>query len=222
MSEEGNYSQRRFRLAANATEVVLVRHGATTDAVPGEPFALSSDGHGDPSLSPLGEEQALAVGARLARNPPALLTVTTLRRTTQTAAPLVAATGLAPLVVPELREVHLGDWEAGEWRIRMANGDPIAMRVLTEQRWDLIPGAEDTEAFAARVRAGVHKVAAAAGLGRSAVAVVHGGVIGELCRQATDSRPFAFIHAENGSLTRLVVWEDGGVTLQGFNDTSHL
>jgi probable phosphoglycerate mutase len=222
MSEAGNYSQRRFRLAPNATEVLLLRHGATADAVPGKPFALSADGHGDPPLSPQGEEQALAAGARLAQEPPSLLTTTTLRRTAQTAAPLVAATGLQPLVVPELREVHLGDWEAGEWRIRMANADPIAMRVLTEQRWDFIPGAEDHEAFAARVRAGVHKVAAAAGLGQRAVAVVHGGVIGELCRQATDSRPFAFIHAENCSLTRLIVWEDGGVTLQGFNDTAHL
>ncbi len=134
----------------------------------------------------------------------------------------MAATGLEPLVVPDLREVHLGDWEAGEWRHRMARADPIAMRALTEQRWEIIPGAEGDEAFAGRVRAGLLYVAATAGPGARAVAVVHGGVIGELCRQATDSRPFAFVHAENGSLTRLVVWEDGGVTLQGFNDTSHL
>ncbi len=143
-------------------------------------------------------------------------------RTRETAAPLVAASGLQPLVVPELREVHLGDWEAGEWRVRMAQADPIAVRVLVEQRWELVPGGERDADFAARVRAGIQKVAAAAGLGRRAVAVVHGGVIGELCRQATDSRPFAFVHAENGSLSRIVVWEDGGLTLQGFNDVTHL
>lgn len=222
MSEEYNHAQRRFTLPPNATEVLLLRHGATVAAVPGEPFPLAEGGHGDPPLSPLGEEQARAACARLALDPPALIAVTTLQRTHQTAAALVVATGLEPLVVPELREVHLGDWEAGEWRIRIAHGDPIAVRALTEQRWDVIPGAEDFDAFGARVRAGLHAVAAAAGLATRAVAVVHGGVIGELCRQATMSRPFAFIHAENGSLTRLIVWEDGGVTLQGFNDTGHL
>ncbi|MDQ3630349.1 MAG: histidine phosphatase family protein, partial [Actinomycetota bacterium] len=62
---------------------------------------------------------------------------------------------------------------------------------------------------------------AASGSG-TAVAVVHGGVVGELCRQATDSRPFAFIHADNGSITRLVVLGGGGLLLRSFNDTSHL
>lgn len=222
MSDPHDYAQRRFTLPPNATEVVLLRHGATVAAVPGTPFPLTEDGHGDPSLSDLGRAQALAACTRLTREPPTLLTVTTLRRTVQTAAPLVAATGLEQLVVPELREVHLGDWEAGEWRIRMAHADPIALRVLSEQRWDVIPGAEGHEAFGTRVRAGLHRVAAAAGLGARAVAVVHGGVIGELCRQATDSRPFAFVHAENCSMSRLIVWADGGVTMQGFNDTSHL
>jgi probable phosphoglycerate mutase len=222
MSDSVNYAQRRFALPPNATEVTLLRHGATVDAVPGEPFPLSDDGHGDPPLSAVGEAQAQAACARLAAAPPSLLTVTTLHRTHQTAAPLVAATGLQPLVVPELREVHLGDWEAGEWRIRMAHADPIALRVLAEQRWDVIPGAEDFDSFGTRVRAGLHRVAAAAGPGARAVAIVHGGVIGELCRQATGSRPFAFVHAENCSLTRLIVWPDGGVTMQGFNDTAHL
>ncbi|WP_354697849.1 hypothetical protein DSM112329_03499 [Paraconexibacter sp. AEG42_29] len=217
-----NSAQRRFRLPPNATEVVLLRHGATIDAVPGQPFPLTPDGHGDPPLSPLGETQAAAACARLAADPPSLIAVTTLRRTHQTAAALVAATGLEPLVVPELREVHLGEWEAGEWRIRMASADPIALRVLTEQRWDVIPGGESSEAFGRRVRAGVQAVATAAGPGKRAVAVVHGGVIGELCRQATESRAFAFVHAENCSLSRLIVWADGGITLQGFNDTSHL
>ncbi len=222
MSATDPYGQLRFRLAADATEVVLLRHGATTAAVPGEPFALCADGHGDPPLSPLGVRQAAAASTRLARDPPALLSTTTLVRTGQTAVPLAAATGLTPLVVPELREVHLGDWEGGEWRIRKVNRDPIALRVLAEQRWDIIPGGEDAEAFAERVRSGLRTVVAATGLGRRAVAVVHGGVIGELCRQATGSRPFAFVHAENCSLTRLIVWQDGRVALQGFNDTAHL
>ncbi len=54
------------------------------------------------------------------------------------------------------------------------------------------------------------------------MAVVHGGVIGEACRQATASRRFAFVHADNGSLTRLVVGADPRWLLRSFNDVSHL
>jgi 2,3-bisphosphoglycerate-dependent phosphoglycerate mutase len=47
-------------------------------------------------------------------------------------------------------------------------------------------------------------------------------VIGEVCRQATESRPFAFIHADNGSLSRLVILPGGRWLLRSFNDTAHL
>jgi len=76
--------------------------------------------------------------------------------------------------------------------------------------------------FAARVRAGIESVVARTGPGRVAAAVVHGGVIGEVCRQATGSRPFAFIHSDNGSITRLVVLGDGRWLVRSFNDTAHL
>ncbi|HEV3002802.1 MAG TPA: histidine phosphatase family protein, partial [Solirubrobacteraceae bacterium] len=159
---------------------------------------------------------------RLAGEPLERLFVTPLRRTAQTAAPLAERTALEPQAVEDLCEIGLGEWEGGEFRIRMANGDPLAMRVLAEERWDLIPGAESADAVAARVRAGVESIVAATGVGRVAAAVVHGGIIGEICRQATGSRPFAFIHADNGSITRLVVYADGPWVLRSFNDTAHL
>jgi probable phosphoglycerate mutase len=217
-----SYPQRRFELPPDATEVVLVRHGASEPAVPGAPFALV-DGHADPGLEdPRGHEQAARVAARLASEEIHALYATGLARTTQTAAPIAAATGLQPTDVHPLREVHLGEWEGGEFRIRMQEGDPLALRVLTEQRWDVIPGAEPNADFAARVSAGLDEVVTATGPGRRAVAVVHGGVIGELCREATDSRPFAFVHADNCSITRLVVFGGGHVLLRSFNDTTHL
>ena len=125
-------------------------------------------------------------------------------------------------MIPELVEVGLGEWEGGELRVRAHRGDPLYARVLAEERWDVIPGAEGAEAVADRVRAGVERVVAGTPAGLAAVAVVHGGVIGELCRQATDSRPFAFIHADNASITRLVVFADGRWLLRSFNDTAHL
>lgn len=219
MSER--YPQRAWALPDNATEVLLVRHGASQDAIPGEPFEMV-EGHADPALSPIGEQQAELVGARLAADPPATLFVTSLRRTVETAAPLVAATGLEPTVVPELSEVHLGEWEGGELRIRTAHGDPLVRTIFEEQRWDVIPGAEPMEEFAERTRRGLLRVVELTGPGRVAVAVVHGGVIGELARQATSAPRLSFIHAENTSITRIVVFADGRWLLRSFNDTAHL
>jgi probable phosphoglycerate mutase len=124
--------------------------------------------------------------------------------------------------VPDLVEVSLGEWEGGEFRIRMAEGDPIAIQAVAEERWEVIPGAETMEALAQRVRVGIQAVVALAGPDTRVAAIVHGGVIGEICRQATGSRPFAFVHADNGSLTRLIVLPDGGWLLRSFNDTAHL
>jgi probable phosphoglycerate mutase len=124
--------------------------------------------------------------------------------------------------IPELREVNLGEWEGGLMRIRFREGDPLAVRVLEEERWDLIPGAEPMDGFADRVRAGIGRIVEATGPGRAGLAVVHGGVIGEACRQAARSRPFAFIHSDNCSLSRIVVFADGRWMLRSFNDTAHL
>ena len=215
------YPQRRFSPPPGSTEVILVRHGASAAAVPGESFDLL-DGHADPALSPEGVQQARAMARRLAPEKVDALFVTPLRRTAETAAPLAELTRHEPVVVPELREVGLGEWEGGELRIRAANGDPLFWRMLQEERWDVIPGAEPAERFAERVAAGLEAIVAATGPDAVAVAVLHGGVIGEICRQATRSRPFAFVHADNCSISRLVVMDGGHRLLRNFNETAHL
>jgi 2,3-bisphosphoglycerate-dependent phosphoglycerate mutase len=215
------YHQRQFALPPGATEVILVRHGASAPAVPGEPFPLL-DGHGDPPLAPEGEAQAALVAERLAAESLRMLFVTPLVRTHQTAAPLAERTGLNPVVVPDLREVMLGEWEGGEFRIRIAQGDPVAVQAVAEERWEVIPGAETMASLAERVRAGVEAIVQLAGPDTRVAAILHGGVIGEICRQATSSRPFAFVHADNASLTRLIALQDGTWLLRSFNDTAHL
>lgn len=216
-----SYPQRGFRLPPDARELLLVRHGASQAAVPDQPFALL-DGHSDPPLAPEGREQAERLAERLAGEGVSALFVTPLKRTSETAAPLAQRTGREPLVVPELREVLLGDWEGGEFRIRVANGDPIVARLFDEERWDVIPGAEPMAGFAARVREGLQRVVSAIDPGTTAVAVLHGGVIAEICHQVTSSRPFAFIQVDNTSITRLVQLANGHWLLRSFNDTAHL
>jgi probable phosphoglycerate mutase len=222
MSQRDSFEQTPLSLPEGATEVVLIRHGASAPAVPGVRFELI-DGRSDPPLSEAGHAQASAVARRLvAEGGLSRLYTSTLRRTHETAAPLAAATGLTPTAIAELAEVRLGEWEGGEYRVRAGRGDPVAKEVFVQQRWDVIPGAESLDSLGARVRAGIDRIVAETGADAIAAAVVHGAVIGELCRQAADSRPFAFVHADNGSLSRLIVAADGGWMLRSFNDTAHL
>jgi probable phosphoglycerate mutase len=214
--------QRPFVLPDGAVEVILARHGS----VEHQTFDSSGQsdevigGHSDPDLTELGRRQAVALAARLRDVPAQGLFVTPLRRTQQTAAPLAAALGLGPQVEPDLREVFLGDWEGrlGHHEER----ETIIRQVFALGRWDAIPNAEPTEQFSQRVHDGLERIADAGGPGSTVIAVVHGGVVAEACRQVTDSRPFAFLNTENGSITRLVRLAGGRWELHGFNDVAHL
>ena len=218
--DEVEYRQTGFRPPPGSTEVFLVRHGASEPAKPGQPFPLV-DGHGDPALAPEGREQAERVAERFAGEALDAIYVTTLRRTHETAAPLADRLGLTPVVEPGLREVGLGEWEGGVLREKVAKLDPVAVRMFTEERWDVIPGAEPHDEFNGRVRGAIDRIAAAHP-GQRVVAVVHGGVIGSALTHAVRSeRGFAFAGADNGSVSHLVV-TDGRWILRRFNDTSHL
>ena len=215
----GSYRQVKFTAPPAATEILLVRHGETIPADPERPFPLL-DGHGDPELAPEGIEQAGRVADRLAGGKIDAIYVTTLRRTHETAAPLASRLGLTPIVEPGLREIRLGEWEGGLYRQKVVSGDPIAMEMFAKERWDVVPGAETNEELAARVLAGIENIVASHPGGR-VVAFSHGGAIGMVLALATSSRPFAFVGADNGSISTIVVSGDRSF-LRGYNDTCHL
>jgi probable phosphoglycerate mutase len=211
--------QFRFERPPGATELLLVRHGETVPARADRPFPLV-EGHGDPELTDEGHDQARRAAARLAVEGVDAIYVSNLRRTSQTAAPLVERLGIQPIVERDFREVHLGDWEGGEFRQRVVDQDPIALKMFEEQRWDVIPGAEPAADFAARVRGAVERVAAAHPDQRVAV-FTHGGVVGQILADASSSRAFAFTGTDNGAIAHLVV-ADGRWFIRRFNDTAHL
>lgn len=189
--------------------------------VEGELFDLV-DGHGDPPLAPEGHAQAelaaerlIATGERIAE-----IYVTTLTRTHQTAEPLARRLGIEPRVEADLREVFLGDWEGGEFRRRIADEDPIALQLFAEGRWDVIPNGEPSDEFRARVRAGIERIAAAHP-DELVVAVVHGGVIGQVMNLIAGASGFAFGGADNASISHVVIESDRW-RMRCFNDTSHL
>ncbi|WP_232376171.1 histidine phosphatase family protein [Amycolatopsis aidingensis] len=213
------YRQPRFEAPPGSTELLLIRHGESAPAVDGVPFPVLG-AHSDPDLAPEGRQQAERVGERLAKEHIDAIYVTTLRRTAQTAEPLAGRLGLTPAVEADLREVLLGEWEGGLLRKRVAENHPTAQRLWAEQRWDVIPGAEPAPEFAARVRGAVERLVAAHPDERLAV-FTHGGVIAAVLAAATGSEPFAFIGADNASISGLVVHGSRWI-LRRFNDIAHL
>jgi probable phosphoglycerate mutase len=213
------YRQHRFTPPPGATELLLIRHGESQPAFPEQPFPLT-DGRADPELAPEGVEQAQRVASRLAGQHIGAMYVTSLRRTAQTAEPLARRLGLVPKVERQLREVGLGEWEGGLYRRRMAENGPLVQRMLADERWDVIPGAEPAQEFADRVRGAIERLAAGHPGQRLAV-FTHGGVIGQILALASGARLFAFIGADNGSVSHLVVNGTQWV-IRGFNDTAHL
>jgi probable phosphoglycerate mutase len=219
VSDAREVRQLRFSRPPGAAELLLVRHGESAAARDGEQFPLV-DGHGDPPLHEEGHRQAALVADRLQHEDIAAIYVTSLQRTVQTAAPLAERLGITPSVEPDLREVHLGEWEGGAFRKYVAERHPIALRMQLEQRWDVIPGAEPADAFRERVRRAITAIAARHA--DQCVAVfAHGGTIGEVLAQATDSRGFAFGGSDNGSISQVIVLDDRWI-VRRFNDTAHL
>jgi probable phosphoglycerate mutase len=217
--DEEVYRQYRFALPEGATDLLLVRHGESAPARLDTP-APRVDGHSDPELAPEGREQAEQLADRLAHEDIDAIYVTTLRRTAETAAPLAARLGLEPRVEPDLREIYLGEWEGVAFRKYVSERHPIAVQMFLEQRWDVIPGAESNAAFSTRVRAGLERIIAAH-RGQRVVVVVHGGVIGQAMALAGGSSAFAFLGADNASISQLVAMPMPWV-IRRFNDTAHL
>ena len=219
---EREYRQARFRRPPGACEILLVRHGESAPARAGGEFMLA-DGHGDPPLDPVGEEQAERVADRLVGSGESIaaIYVTTLQRTHQTAAPLARRLGIEPRVEADLREVHLGEWEGGHFRKHVAEGHPTAIEMYTKQRWDVIPGAEPDDVFAKRVREAITRIAANH-RDETVVVVSHGGVIGRILAEAVGTpNGFAFVGADNASISHLVVSGPRWI-LRRYNDTAHL
>jgi probable phosphoglycerate mutase len=181
---------------------------------------VSADGHADPELSPEGRRQADLLAERLAEVTLDGIYVSSLRRTAETAAPLAARLGLTPAVEPDLREIHLGDWEGGTFRRLVAERDPRMRSLWHDGSWDVVPNGERPAVFAARVRAALSRIRDA-NPGRRVAVVCHGGVIGQAVALATGAGPLAFMQCDNASITQVILHGELWI-VRRFNDTAHL
>ncbi len=218
------HHQTRWAAPVGSSTITLLRHGATEGCTPDMPFPLV-DGHGDPALAEPGIVQAEDAGRRLAREHAdgshvAAIYVTSLRRTWQTAAPLVAALGTPPIVERDLREVFLGEWEGGEFRQRAAEGHPAVLAAMEQGEWGHVPGAETSAELEARCMGALERIADRHPDER-VVCVVHGGVIAAIVSAITGANMKHFLGADNCSVTS-AVRTPMGWRIRSFNDTSHL
>jgi probable phosphoglycerate mutase len=211
--------EHRYLPPVGASQLLLIRHGETVAAEPNVPFPML-DGHGDPELSVDGRQQAEMLVGRLADEPLDAIYVSNLQRTHQTAAPLLIRLGVEAIEERDLREAHLGDWEGHLWRVRIAERHPLAVQMIDEQRWDVIPGSEPGDVFADRIVTILNRIAARHRGGAVAV-FTHAGVIGQAMAHACNSDPFPFNAADNASISQLVITENRW-RIKRFNDTAHL
>jgi probable phosphoglycerate mutase len=128
--------------------------------------------------------------------------------------------GLDVAIERDLREIYLGEWEGGLLRQKAAENHPTYQKMLLEERWDAIPGAETNEEFGDRCLGALEKIAARH-LGELVLCAVHGGVIGSALARIAESRPFAFVGADNCSISQ-IIWTESQWTIRRFNDSSHL
>ncbi|MFE9501574.1 bifunctional RNase H/acid phosphatase [Streptomyces anthocyanicus] len=200
---------------------VLLRHGETP-LTPQKRF--SGSGGSDPSLSPVGREQAERVAASLARRGTIEAVVASpLARTRETAGIVAARLGLEVAIEEGLRETDFGAWEG------LTFGEVRERHPADLDAWLASPDAEPTgggESFAAtgtRIAATRDRLVAAYA-GRTVLLVSHVTPIKTFVRLALGAPPESLFRMElsAASLSAVAYYADGGASVRLFNETSHL
>jgi glucosyl-3-phosphoglycerate phosphatase len=198
--------------------LLLVRHGESVWNA-----EARIQGQRCAGLSEVGHAQAKATGQALAEAYPGAPVVTSdLQRCQETAAPLVEALGVEPVLDPRLRERSFGSWE-GRLRSEVAAAD--GERV---QRWrageDVIGevGGETAAMLSERVGPALRELLAATPDGGVTIVVTHGGPVWHGTHLLLDLPPGTLGAVDNASVTVLASWQGHDVVLQRWNETAHL
>ncbi len=156
-------------MAGRATLIYLLRHGEVQGAE-----TRRFIGHLDVPLSPVGERQCTIQAARLRGVRLAALFSSDLTRARRSAEIIGAPHGLAPTIVPALREMDMGRWDgltAGEIRAREPEAFADWMARVGEFPF---PEGESVPDLLARVGPAFDAIAAAHA-GQAIAIVAHGG-----------------------------------------------
>ncbi len=201
------------------TQLLLTRHGETVTNREGR-FC----GHSETALTPLGIEQARALGRRLATLRIDAVFTSDYTRAIDTAAIVLEGRRLTPSFDPDLRELCYGEWEQRRERdVARTHGwrDEYARMRAEDPAWRP-PGGETIAEVRARTWAALDRIAAAHS-GRTVLVVTHGTAINCLLAAVLGMAPeFTFrLSVANCGLNRLL-FSRGRYTVLSMNDTAHL
>lgn len=203
--------------AGNGTrrELILIRHGETRSNREGV-----FRGRLEIPLSPMGEEQARAVGAALADSGIRAVISSPLRRAVATAE--ASFPGMQIEKESLLNNLDLGDW-SGRRKTEIQKEFPGEWERWIRRPHEIVfPGGESLADVHKRALEFLERFTCREEI--SLAAVSHRSVIKCLLGAALGLAGDYFwkFHLDNGSITRLI-WESGrGFTLTSMNDTRHL
>lgn len=207
-------------------ELFLIRHA---DAIPEADEIIPSGIYDDLPLSRVGREQALALAERLKPMSFHAAYSSPLRRCVETAAPLLEQLRLQPTLVPEIREVRLGnpfplptDMQdlAALTRALQERQAEIVRLAAGAGHWDAVPGSEPSRAFRQRVVTAIDSIAHRHA-GERVLIFAHGGVINAYVAETLGLERDFFYPATNTSITVIRANSEQRV-LYVLNDLSHL
>ena len=205
---------------ADATRIILVRHGATPLTSQGR-----YSGRGDVPLTDEGEAQAMAAAGRVAgisREVAAVLS-SPLSRCVRTAELIAAEAGGMPVtIMDDLIECDFGEWEARTFA-EVQERWPAEMSAWLASTSVAPPGGESFQAVAKRVRGAMATVLSAYP-GKVVVLVSHVSPIKLILRDALAAGD-AFLHRlflDAAGVSTMDVWPDGNIAVRSVNETAHL
>ena len=151
--------------------LVLLRHGRTAYN-----HERRIQGQLDVGLDETGLRQAVAVAPAMAALSPSVIWCSDLRRTRQTAEPVLAACGLAASYDARLREFALGDRQ-GLTHEEYAAAHPEEFGRFHQGDFDVVPGGEGTDEVRTRMVEALTDLLAAVDPGATVLAISHGAAI---------------------------------------------
>ena len=201
------------------TTLYLIRHGEAEGNL-----YRRAQGHYDACITALGIEQIRALAERFRDIPIDALWSSDLVRTRSTAAAILRYhPHLTVHTTPELREIDVGVWEDVPWGgIARSYAKELSYFDDDPAKWS-IPGGEPFADFTERIYNAVRAIGEAYD-GKTVAVVSHGLAIRALlCRllgiRSENIRTLP--HGDNTAVS-LLTWEDGALSVQWYNDASHL
>lgn len=195
------------------TRIYLVRHGQVVGHED-----QRYNGQADVPLTEQGEAQFGLLQMRLKNKELRAIYSSDLARCAVGARLLAGFHGLQPVTLPELRELHIGDWEGKTWQ---------ELQTAYPQQWQArlddivhyrVPGGESLSDLAARVRPALARIVAAH-VGEDVLLVGHGGVNRVILLDAIGAPLDKLFHLEQGygCLNTIDYYADGNSVVQLLN-----